>query len=418
MLQGNPEEVFNTSHSIVLSEEVAQKLFGQADPIGEIVAVKSRHWGETYAITGILRNLPKSSTLSSAFILLIACVNFMNLATARSVSRAKEIGIRKVVGAHRSQLIGQFLVESVVLASISSFLALGIVKIMLPFFCNFVGRDLDLISIGYYGIGGMFGIVFVTGLLSGIYPAFFLSGFLPTEALKGKLNRGFKNDVIRRGLIVFQFSISIVLIISALTIQRQLKYLNDKDLGFDKEQIVILPIFLRDREAQNEFGGPLTRKYDLVKQEFLAHPNVLKAAASNTYGPYRGQTANVRPEGFDPSEWRIPIMGVDEDFASVYGIDLIEGRNFSGSIKTDLTEAVILNEAGIRKLGWTSPIGKRFGWQRNEQVIGVVKDFHNETLHQSVGSVVLSMWRAKFIYLSLKVRTRNKFDVLLLTQLP
>ena len=350
---------------------------------------------------GDIENVYIFSTVAF-FILLIACINFMNLATARSANRAQEVGMRKVVGAYRTQLIGQFLGESVLLSFIALLLALCLVELVLPEFNSLVYKNLSLTAGGHTGLLlGLPGIAVFVGFLAGSYPALFLSAFHPVEVLKGKMRIGTTSAWLRKGLVVFQFSISALLIIGTIVVYRQLAYMSNKKLGFNKEHTVLMPIFYRDRS--------LCARNDMVKNEFLQHPNVLKAAASHSNGPLYGQLEAVRPEGALENEWQMQIVGVDEDFLDTYEIELLAGRNLSRDIASDSTEAFLLNETAVKQLGWTHPIGKQFEWQegdnlRRGRVVGVVKDFHNRSLRDKIPPVVICKWQPVFNTLSLRIR--------------
>jgi putative ABC transport system permease protein len=344
------------------------------------------------------------------FILVIASINFTNLATARFTTRTREVSMRKVAGAHWFQLVQQFLSESILLSFLSLLLAIGLVELVLPAFNAFSGKDLSLIiDLRMSVLSGLLGFTILVGLLAGSYPAYFLSSLQPVAAAKGDLKTGSKGFWFRRGLVVFQFSISILLIIGTAVVHRQVEYIQHKDLGFQKEHMLLLPIFSQDRASQTESEGPLSKKYNLVKQAFLGHPNVLKASASAVYGTAGGwQVGMVRPEGHDGNEFRMPVLGVDEDFLDTYGIKLLAGRHFSSDIASDLTEAFILNETAVKRLGWTNPIGKQLEWKaRKGTVIGVIKDFHHQSLRQEIGPITLCMWRPKFGFLSLRIRSED-----------
>jgi putative ABC transport system permease protein len=290
------------------------------------------------------------------FILLIACINFVNLTTARSINRAREVGLRKVVGASRSQLAGQFLGESIFLVFLSLILAMGFAELALPVMNNLTGNRLSLETLQTGQIvATLLGMGVLIGFLSGCYPALFVSSFQPITALKGQQKTGKTGNMLRKGLVICQFAISIVLITGTVIIYQQLGYMQNKKLGFNKDQIVVLPLFNIDRS--------LTTHYETVKQAFLEHPNVLKASASNATIAWFGEALQtVHPEGVANDEWQMRILGVDEDFLTTYEIEIAEGRRFSKNIPTDATEAYILNEAAVKQLGWTDPIGKSFEW--------------------------------------------------------
>ncbi|MBT5831119.1 MAG: FtsX-like permease family protein, partial [Candidatus Latescibacteria bacterium] len=287
------------------------------------------------------------------FILIIACINFTNLATARSARRAREVGLRKVVGAYRSQLIRQFLGESFLLAILAALLALIAVYFSLPNLNDFVEKQIELSgSTLYFTLGSLLTLTLFVGGLAGIYPALFLSNFNPARVLKGTLAAGVRSGRLREVLVVFQFAISAFLIASTYTVYQQLEYVRSKNLGFNKDQIILTNIFSTDRL--------LNDRYLNIKNEFLQHPNILKASASHSSMGYGGQLDRVFPEGKANEEWKMRVLGVDESFLDTYGIELIAGRNFSLNIATDSTQAFLLNETAVKRLGWKEPLGKKF----------------------------------------------------------
>jgi len=517
LVKGDPKVALDDPFSVLLTEEMAQKFFGDEDPVGKVITVENRHLGGDYTITGILRDMPRNSSpfwktglqfdfLTSTavvsrqivrqpwegwnrgsswfpiktyvvlpeghspealekklpdfmerhlgaeirqrstyrlqpltrihlysgvdygrpgmggitfvyllgaiafFILVIASVNFMNLATARYTTRAKEVGMRKVAGAHWRQLVQQFLGESVLLSLLALLLAIGLVEFVLPAFNAVFDKDLSLIdNLRASVVLTLIGFALFVGLLAGSYPAFFLSSLKPAAALKGALRPGSKGLWSRKGLVVFQFALSILIIIGATVVHLQVDYIHHKDLGFRKDHILLLPVFYQARDSGTASGESLARDYNLVKQAFSQHPNVLKASASATYGTAGGwQTGTILPEGHDGSGLRMPVLGVDEDFLDTYEIELLSGRQFSKDITSDLSEAFILNETAVKRFGWTDPIGKRLEWgNRLGTVIGVVRDFHHQSLRQEIGPLVLCMSPSRFGYISLKIRSEN-----------
>jgi putative ABC transport system permease protein len=209
---------------------------------------------------------------------------------------------------------------------------------------------------------------------------------------------------LREILVIFQFAISAFLIASTYTVYQQLEYVRNKNLGFDKEQIVLTNLFSTDRR--------LTDRYINIKNEFLQHPNILKASASHSSMGYGGQLDRVYPEGKTNEEWQMRVLGVDESFLDTYGITLVAGRNFSLDIATDSTHAFLLNETAVKRLGWKKPLGKKFEWNANVhgsggQVVGIVKDFHNRSLHEEIQPVALALWQPKFNALALKIKGQN-----------
>ena len=346
--------------------------------------------------------------LVAVFILLIACINFMNLATARSVHRAREVGMRKVVGAYRKQLITQFLGESTVLAVLALPFAFSLAQLALPAFAGYIGSN---ITTDYLDLVPAF-VVFATvvGLLAGSYPAFYLSAYRPVEVLKGALKSGSKGVWFRKGLVIFQFGTSIILIIGTTVVYNQLSYMSNKDLGFDKNHTIMVPIFLADRKLKSNNWDRLGHRHQMVKNTFLQHANIIEATALRSpIGLWGGMMRNVSPEGAIENGWRMHVNEVDETFFETFGIELIAGRNFSADIVSDSTSAFILNETAVKQLDWDDPLGKTFGFDDNMKgiVVGVVKDFHHNSLRDKIQPVAFCMRRYLYSLLALKIRPDN-----------
>ncbi|MGH7495375.1 MAG: ABC transporter permease [bacterium] len=344
------------------------------------------------------------------FLLLIACINFMNLATARSANRAKEVGLRKVVGAERPQLIKQFLGETIVMALISLFLALVFVEIALPKFNAFAGKELALRSQSMLFITtSLLGIALFVGVLAGSYPAFFLSHFQPVTVLKGQ-KIGATKSRFRSTLVVFQFAISILLIIGMGIVYNQLEYCRTKNLGLNKERLVVLAV---------EQGQEIARRYPDLRNQLLQHPNIASVAASKRVpsGRLLDSSEGSVPDGdkYEKLNFRIANVRVDHSFIETYGMQMAAGRNFSVTFPTDSTEAFILNETAVKKIGWLSPesaIGKAFQYgNRKGRIIGVVKDFNYESLHQPITPVVLYIVPPSFNSISVKIRPDRPEDI-------
>jgi putative ABC transport system permease protein len=331
------------------------------------------------------------------FILLIACINFMNLATARSAQRAKEVGVRKTLGSSRLQLVRQFLLEAVLLSFVALLLAAMLVELLLPALNQVAGKQLQT---DYFGNGllaaGFAGIALLVGVLAGSYPAFFLSSFRPVMTLKGKLQAGMGSARLRNGLVVFQFAVSIILIVGAAVVFRQLEYVRHKKLGFDKEHVVVI-----------QRAGALKQKLAVFKQELLQHPNVIKASASVSLPGKLFSQSSFQPEGATLNEATVmSVFVVDDQFIETLGIEMAAGRNFSRELLTD-SAAVILNESAARRLGWTEAIGKPLtSDDRRYTVIGVVKDFHFESLHQQIRPLLIRLG-ASVLYMSVRIRPEN-----------
>ena len=338
-----------------------------------------------------------------AFIILIlACINFMNLSIARSSERIKEIGMRKVIGANKVQLIKQFLGESAVLAFLALPLALLLVYMILPSFNSLANTHLQSNYFqNWLFICSMFGITMLVGILSGSYPSLYLSSINPVQSLKGQLRSGAKSSLLRSLLVVFQFSVSIILIISALTVSHQLHFIHSKDLGFNKDFIVNIPIYENN----------LRQKSEVIKSELLQNPNISKASVSS-FSPGRHYNQSVDWEGRNPDEdLMMAWYSVDYDFVDTFGIKIKEGRDFSRDFPSDVKSAYILNEAAARALGWEYAAGKQFRVERAftpmGQVVGVMNDFHFDSLHQSILPLALLLEPISGNQFSLKISSRN-----------
>ncbi len=335
---------------------------------------------------------------AAVFILFIACVNFMNLATARSSSRAKEVGMRKVVGALRPALIGQFLSESLLMTTVAMLLAITLVELVLPAFNNLTNLHLEL-NVLENGLllSMLLAVTGVVGSLAGSYPAFYLSAFRPIQVLAGNLKRGTKGAAFRKVLVVTQFAISVALIAAAAIVSLQLDYLRNKKLGFEAEQVLVVPI--------KEPG--LRSEFESIKSELLLHPNIRKASAvSNVPGSRFNQNQiqwTGRPELVDVSQVRI-----DFDFLATLGIRLRSGRTFSKQFATDVDQAFMLNETAARQFNWDSALGKEITFYddddiRTGKVIGVVEDFHFQSLHRAIEPLILYILPQGFNYMLLKL---------------
>jgi putative ABC transport system permease protein len=324
----------------------------------------------------------------AVFVLLIACINFMNLSTAGAAKRAKEVGIRKVLGSVQSQLVRQFLLESILMTLLALLLGIGLMKLSLPFFNRLTGKELDFawwanpaVLLGLL----LFGLL--VGIMSGSYPAFFLSSFRPIAVLKGKLTVGRESLGLRSALVVFQFFISIALMVCTVTVYQQLQYMQSKKLGYDTAQVLVI----HDSYA-------LGSNEEVLKKQLQAHPQVVNASISG-YVPVGDSYNNnnlFQPEDNPDRNVAMRQYGVDHDYVPTLGMEMALGRNFSRDFPTD-SSAAIINEAAVQLLGWgKAPLNKRLitvvdekGTKRAFNVIGVVKDFHFESLHQKIGPLVM-----------------------------
>lgn len=340
----------------------------------------------------------------SFFILLIACVNFMNLATAYSTSRAKEVGIRKTIGAGRGGLIWQFISEAILLAGTATLLALAISQMALPFFQEFSGKEIP----GTFFTGMPVIAILITGtiavgLLAGFYPAFVLSAFRPVQVLKGNFSTSGSGATLRKGLVVFQFTAAIILIIGTLIVRDQLQYLQEKPLGFQDQQQLVL-----------DYGGDalVNDNIDNVKQEFEKVPGVQNASATRSIpgGYFPHATSQIETPDGAMQQINPGLYEVDSEFLNQIEVEIAAGRLFSKEYSTDVEEALIINDVAAAQLGYSNPadvIGKRFQqWGREGQVIGVVKNFNHESLQNEIRPLTfrVSPW---LNYVVLQVTTDN-----------
>ena len=505
-------DVLKQPYRVAITESAAERLFGKADPIGKVIAIRERYYGGDYTVAAVLQTPPKFSSIQfdllhftngrtveaifdwtqwrglvqqagietfvrlrdgvdadeleakmssvierhmgadvrrilsfrlqplvrlhlygvqdynlpsggnvqtlylfaaiAMLVLAIAAINFVNLATARSMYRAREVGMRKVVGARRGQLIQQFLCETVLLALLAVVIAVPLAQIALSEFSARTAAHYALdVSILFVLLPSLFGLAVFVGLMAGMYPAFYFSGFRPADVLKGVAY--LPGARLRQVLVVAQFAIAILLVIAADVIYRQLDFIQHKDLGFDKEHLVLLPIFKLDRRLKTNNDPWLVARYNTVKQAFLERPNVVSASAFRFLPGQDGGgfVRIVKPEGQEHTEWRMPVQEADEDFFATFGVPILSGRTFSPEIERDRTHAYLLNETAVRALGWTvqDAVGRRFGRARSEDdakgtVIGVIADFHYASLRQRIGPAVFAYRQWFYDYLALRVR--------------
>ncbi len=518
LIKGDPETAFRTPYFTVITDDMAQHLFGDTDPMGQTVSVDNRIFPGEYTVTGIVKAPQRSSDLHfhlltttipsvgktpwtmwlprqswrpvNTYVLLktgqnaetlqtkmqplikqymgdevaakntyhlqslhrvylygesdfnpaanspiqqiyiltaiglivvvIACVNFTNLATARAITRKREVGVRKVVGAHRPQLMIQFLTESLLLTCAALLIALALVEICLPLFNQFVRGDLHLnAATVIIGAPAVLALTLVVGLLAGWYPAFFLSSFSPVTVLKSRASSSSGSTGLKKGLVVFQFGMSILLVICTLVVYQQLRFIDTKDMGFARDYIVSLPIFAHDREHEFDPQMRLSARHQTVKQVFLEHPNILSASALRyDISGYGGRPRLIWPDGDRTKERTIRINEVDDSFFEIFDIPVLRGRVFSADVASDTSQAIILNETAVRLLGWKDdPIGKQIETPAafNNQtltVIGVVKDYHSLSLREEIAPMgFVARWRL-FYSLALRVRPEETAQTL------
>ena len=474
LLMGDPSTVLAGPWSAVLTEETAEKYFGDENPVGKVLTVNNQY---EFTVTGVLASLPKNSIIGfdilvpfsymnetgqyqdnwgsnsirtyvmlhenaipdtvnakltrvvkqhnegttteflvapftgihlhayfgyghdpgaivfvyifsaiALFVLLIASINFMNLSTARSANRAREIGLRKTAGANRGAIITQFFGESLLLAFISLFFALVIVSSILPVFNTIAGKELNfssLLSIRF--IISMLLVTIVAGFISGIYPALYLSAFRPIRVLKGDLSSGMKSGRMRKILVVVQFTLSVFLIIGTAVVYRQLNYMKSKDLGYDRENLFY--VYMR---------GDMKDSYYTLKQELLKDPNVLYVTASGHQPHHIGSNSGgVDWEGMDPElEVLFGYNPVDFDFIETMDIEMAGGRPFSKDHPSDMfqdtTANFLINQEVARIMGVEDPVGHRFSfWNIHGRVVGVMRDWHYHSVRTKIEPLVL-----------------------------
>lgn len=479
LVYGNRDELLISPNTIVLSETMAQKYFGNRNPVGEGITFNNN---EELTITGVYRDMPSYSSFQfdcllryddwleesqwatnwgsngprtiakltpgvnpdelsekivyyiksqgeedsnielfvypfasrylygsfenkvvdggrieyvrlfsivAVFILLIACINFMNLSTAKASKRAKEVGIRKSIGASQGSLIGQFLGESMIISFFALFISIIAVELFLPIFNNLTDKS---ISVDYGDpilLSLFLGTVVLTGLVSGSYPAFYLSSLEAVKTLKGSLKSSWKEAFARKGLVVFQFSLSIILIVSTIIIYRQIQFTQSKNLGYNKENLITFA-------TEDQVG----EQWETVKDQIQKIPGVINVSRSSH--PFLGQnnnTSGLEWEGKDP-DTRILFenIGMDYGLIETMGVELIEGRTLSPEFGNDSTK-IIFNETAIEVMGLENPVGKTITlWEDEMEIVGVAKDFHFQSFRTEVNPAFFRLidwsWRA------------------------
>ncbi|UII23119.1 ABC transporter permease [Fulvivirga ligni] len=342
------------------------------------------------------------------FILLIACINYVNLATARSTERAREIGIRKVSGAYKKQLIGQFLSESVLISAIAFILSVGLVDVSLPFFSVIAGKQIIMDADNFVSIIQMlFAMALLTGLIAGLYPAFYLASLKPSQTLKGEMSTSRAGLVLRKALVIFQFTLSIVMIIATIVMYQQLDFVNNKTLGFDKEHILVIDI-----NASN-----VRRNFKAMKEEFGKVSQVeMVATSSRLPGDWKHINEVIAKKyGSESDSLDSYFMNFDEDMMATYDLKLAAGENFKGSLGSDST-AIMINESAAAKLfGDDDPVGRKvivndIPYAFN--VVGVIKDFNYQSLHQPIRPLLIGYYQnpvSEIDYFSLKISPNSDY---------
>lgn len=354
----------------------------------------------------------KGLTIIALFVLVIACFNFINLATARSFRRAKEIGVRKVVGAERTQLVVQFIGETVLLSVIAMLLAIVATMLVLPSLNNFTGKHIvfNPLTNPFLGLLILAGSVAI-GILAGVYPAFVLSGFRPIVVLKNMKLAGGSIGWLRQSLVVVQFALSALLIVSSLVVYQQIHYLNNKDLGFNKDQVLYF-----------QLRGDVEKNLETFKQAVKQSPGVVSVTSG--YGlpgdQFAGDGVTVPGKEGD-KEYAANVFIGDPDYLKTLGLKLVAGRDFSREMKTDEREAFIINETAVKELGFgtsSKALGQTLKWnewnpkdslhpQKIGKVIGVVQDFHYKNLHEKVTASVIQLYPSVTFKVAVKLKTAN-----------
>ena len=487
-IAGNPENALNSPYSMVITETLAKRIFGNANPIGQVLQGMQN---EPFAITAVIKDVPRRShfrfnalvstatireqigierfndnssgsfwnvntysyillkdggstesilsnfepfnekyivpvgkaingefvpifqplkdthftkieglqgdfpvgnrsylfifSLVALFILVVACINYMNMATARSTKRAREVGIRKVIGATKGQIVRQFISESILLSIIAALIALAASALTLPWFNYLADKQIqvtELFSLSY--LLGILAITIFVGLVAGSYPAFYLSSFSPVVVLKGVMNKGKGKVGLRKLLVVFQFTISIVMIVATLVVSQQQNYIRNKNMGFDKENLLII----------SDLDTIVGKRVNSFKQELLRNPNILGVAGSQqVLGMGNSKIVSRIEQDGEMIEVALNLIACDFDYLQLLGVEIEQGRYFDPTMNTDSTQAFIINETFAKFYGWSDePLGKRIqfgirldGTVRNDgRVIGVAKDFHFTSIHNPI----------------------------------
>ncbi len=331
-------------------------------------------------------------------VLLVACINFMNLATARSVRRAREVGMRKVVGAVKQQLIRQFIGESMFIAVLALPVAIGLAYLFLPVFNSLTGREM---GVSYFSnlvlLPALLAIVLFVGFVAGSYPAFFLSAFRPAHVLKGQFKAG--GGVFRKILVTGQFAVSIGFVIGILVFLQQLNFMRNTDLGFNKNNVLVIPVLLPEPPQQR------MSKMQVLKNEFMNHPRVTEVALSSSVPSGIRPIVNCRVDGAPESEAKIVVqVAVDYEYLKTLHIELLDGRDFSRDYSTDVNQAFIVNEAVVRELGLESPLGTPLILgNRRGIIIGVMTSMHWEPKRRFVAPMVFFLLPQAFTEIAVRV---------------
>lgn len=341
-------------------------------------------------------------SIVAIFILMIACINFMNLSTAKASRRIKEVGIKKAIGASRKMLIYQYMGEALLITSLSLIVAIILVELFIPTFNNITAKQIVL-TFDLKLILSLLGITFFTGLLAGSYPALYLSGFNPVAVLKGKLNTATGEIWARKGLVVFQFTISIILMVAVFVVYKQITFVQAKNIGYDKENVITF-----------DMEGKVAESTATFINEIKKIPGISNATSTNTrlIGSY-GATSGLDWEGKNPDDIiSFELVQVNYDFMETLGIDMISGRAFSRNFGSDSLK-LIFNQAAIDAMGLKDPVGKVINfWGKDVEVLGVANDFHIESLHQEVKPMIFRLLPAHTNYIMAKIEAGTERETI------
>jgi ABC-type antimicrobial peptide transport system permease subunit len=361
------------------------------------------YWGYEKTMGGI--QYVYIFSIIAIFVLLIACINFMNLATARSSNRAQEVGMRKVVGALKQHLIRQFYGESVIFALVSLVFAVGIVFLLLPAFSSLAGKELSFNITGVWTIlAGILGITLFTGLVAGSYPALFLSSFQPVKVLKGSLKSGAGSSRFRKILVVFQFTLSILLIIGTTIVYKQLNYMKQKKLGWDREHLISIPM-----------RGDIRNSYQILKDELSKDSRILGVTASQqSPSNISSNSGGAQWEGKDPEQTiLIGFNAVDYEFTETLDIEMLEGRPFSREFPSDVSSAFLINEEVAKVMDKPSVVGEKFRFMGREgTIIGVMKNFHYQSVRENIEPLAIYIAKIRVSYMLVRIPSQNISDSL------
>ncbi len=351
-------------------------------------------------VSGSINNVNIFSIVA-IFILLIACINFINLTTARSAERAKEVGIRKVVGADKYQLAKQFLGESIIICMIAFVLAVLLCQLFMPLFNHLAGKTISTnVFSDYSNVLVLFVLAIVIGFIAGFYPSLVLSSFRPISVLKGRFSTGTKGVALRKSLVVFQFTISIVLIVSTIVVYKQLSYMRNRDLGFSKDQEMII-------------NTNYDKNKDAFKQSLASIPGIISSTYSSSVpgSDHSSAYSQVENKAGEMQKTNLNLYFVDFEYIDQYKLKIVAGRAFSKDFPTDSTKAMVINESAARMLGYATPqeaIGRKFDqWGRQGVIIGVLKNFNYKSLQQDIQPLTMRIEPESFGTISIKIATAN-----------